>query len=97
MKSKVSKRKTRIQVGEPITLDWNDATSGCYGWEKLEDYNFKEHVASAGHQTAGFFIGQLNGIIFVSQNYRKVDQMIGHVMAIPLSEVTRIRRAKRGK
>lgn len=97
MKSKASRTKTRIQIGEPIVLDWNDATSGAHEWTKLADYNFAEHTASAGHRTAGFFIGQLNGFIFVSQNYREVDQMMGHVMSIPLSEVTDIRRLKRGK
>ncbi len=79
---------------KPIAILWRDALTDGSGWERAEDFDFKEHELSMYHTTIGMYLGKTKDCVFVAQSLRAMDKMCGGRMSIPLGCVAAVRRIK---
>lgn len=76
------KKKYNIAKGDAVFVVWKDAVGENGGW--TYEISEEEQLAGSICKSAGFYVGQSDGLVHIAQIYREADEAYSRVLSIPI-------------
>ena len=87
-------KKTKLKIGDKVTVLWQDAIGESDGWHSAEGWDYTSMVSASFIASTGHFIKDYENCTFLATNYRSLDDAMGHVLMIPNRSIIQVDRLK---